>query len=199
MGAAAEIQNEKKKLRAAMLAARRNLTASYREKAGRVMIERLCATEWFQRADALFLHASMPDEVPLYPLMARCLAAGKRVGLPWITGPGSMDVVNLPAMDALVPGKFGIQTVDPARRTILPADSIDLIIVPGAAFDDAGNRLGLGAGYYDRFMAERAPQAHRVALAFECQMAARIPVEPHDQRVDCVITEKRMVSDEIWR
>ena len=72
--------------------------------------------------------------------------------------------------------------------------TIDLIIVPGAAVDAAGRRLGLGAGYYDRFMAERAPQASRIALTFDCQLVDEVPVESHDQLVNMVITESRLLK-----
>ena len=97
-------------------------------------------------------------------------------------------------MDALVTGKFGIRTIDPACCQVLDARTIDLIIVPGAAFDAAGRRLGLGAGYYDRFMAERAPQASRIALTFDCQLVDEVPVESHDQTVDLVITETKLLK-----
>ena len=135
----------------------------------------------------------MDDEVQLYALMEYCLLREKTVCLPLITGPGTMEAARLTNMDALVPGKFGIKTIDPAQGIISPS-IIDLIVVPGAAFDNKGRRLGLGAGFYDRFMAERAPQARRIALAFDCQLTDRVPTEPHDQIVDWIITESRVIE-----
>ncbi|MCH3958454.1 MAG: 5-formyltetrahydrofolate cyclo-ligase [Selenomonas sp.] len=184
----------KQALRRKTTAARKALTAGYRQSASAKMLTMLYAQPAFETAQTIFLYASMADEVQLDALMERCLALGKMVCLPLITGPGTMEAAVLPSMAALVTGKFGIRTIDPACRQVLDARTIDLIIVPGAAFDAAGRRLGLGAGYYDRFMAERAPQASRIALTFDCQMVDEVPVEPHDQMVNLVITETKLLK-----
>ena len=184
----------KEALRHTVTHARAALPQAYRESASLRMLTMLRQQPAFREAGCVFLYASMPEEVQLYTLMEQCLQLGKTVCLPLITGPGTMEPVKLSAMSALVPGKFGIQTVDPAQRELLPPTAIDLIIVPGAAFDAQGRRLGLGAGYYDRFMAEQAPQAERIALAFDCQIVPEVPVEPHDQTVRLVLTESRCLE-----
>lgn len=186
----AAIKEAKKALRAQMTARRKALTPECRAAASQQMLQKLYALPVYQRAETVFLYASMPDEVQLYDLMERALAAGKTVCLPLITGKGTMAAVRLPSMAALVTGQFGILTVDKSKRELVAAECIDLIIVPGAAFDRSGHRLGLGAGFYDRFMTAKAPQAYRCALAFDCQLAAEVPVEPHDALVQHIITEK---------
>ncbi len=201
MQTSSTVKAAKKMLRQSVLEARRAMTPATRQTASRQILAELYTLPDFVAARTVFLYASMADEVQLYPLMEYCLLLEKTVCLPLITGPGTMDAVKLSSMDALIPGKFGIKTIDPVRCELVPPSVIDLIVVPGAAFDDRGRRLGLGAGYYDRFMAERAPQARRIALAFDCQLADCVPVEPHDQIVDLVITESRClkVSDGMWK
>lgn len=185
------VTDAKKILRKAAVAARRALTPAYREKASRQMLAALYALPQYQMAETIFVYASMPEEVQLYGLMEQAVAAGHTVCLPLITGNGTMEAVRLPSMDDLVPGRFGILTVAPAKRCIVPADRMDFMVVPGVAFDREGRRLGLGAGYYDRFMSEKASRAFRCALAFDCQLMAKVPVEPHDALVQYIITEKQ--------
>lgn len=71
--------------------------------------------------------------------------------------------------------------------------AFDAIIVPGIAFDESGNRLGQGGGWYDRVLAE-APHALKIGVAFECQMAPQLPRESHDVEMDLIVTEKRCVD-----
>ena len=136
----------------------------------------------------------MPEEVQLYELMDICLAEGRQVSLPLIKCKGVMVPALLPSREALVADEYGIATVRAEGRRELAPGSLDLVIVPGVAFAPNGARLGLGAGFYDRFLEEQAPQAVRIALAFDCQLAADIPMEKHDQRVEAIITETRFID-----
>ena len=187
----------KKELRHKMLAFRHQLTPAERAAKSRAILARLYEEPAFQRARTVFAYASMPDEVQLGSLLSHCLAEGKRVALPLITGKGLMEAVNLPELAALVPGKFGIMTVRPEQQEIIPAADIDFIVVPGAAFSPAGDRLGLGGGYYDRYLAERAPQAFRAALTFDGQVTAEVPMEPHDAKVNLILTETCRIEPHI--
>lgn len=85
-------------------------------------------------------------------------------------------------------GLFGLcQPARPWRR--LPPERMDLVIVPGLAFDRNGHRLGRGGGYFDRFLEKVPAQVPRIGLAFRFQVVARLPRESHDQPVDRVITD----------
>ena len=185
---------EKKALRQKMLAFRRSLTKEQREAKSRAILARLYEEPRFQQAKTIFAYASMPDEVQLYDLLAHALREGKRVGLPLITGKGLMEAVNLPSLAALVPGKFGILTVRKEEQSIIPADEVDFVVVPGAAFSPKGERLGLGGGYYDRYLMEKAPQAYRTALTFDGQVVASVPMEAHDAKVNLILTETRRIE-----
>ena len=102
---------------------------------------------------------------------------------------GQMEAVTLPDLDSLVEGEYGILTPDPAKSQVVAPEELDMIVVPGVAFDTRGERLGMGAGFYDAFMA-KAVKAKRIALAYSCQLVANIPMEEHDELVHKIITEQ---------
>ncbi len=74
--------------------------------------------------------------------------------------------------------------------TTLDAKDLDLIIAPGLAFDRRGGRLGYGKGYYDKLLRQVRGDATKLAVGFECQLFAEVPVLPHDVRMDIIVTEK---------
>jgi len=182
----------KKELRRRMLSIRRGLSVQENEAFSTAVLQRLYAMEQYQQAQCVFCYAAMAEEVQTWELLERALAEGKTVCLPKITGKGMMEAVCLPSLEVLVPGDFGILTVKPELQQILPAGRIDFVVVPGAAFSIQGARLGLGGGYYDRFLA-RTVDAYRAAVTFDVQLSEDIPVEKHDCYMDAVITEKRLI------
>ena len=93
---------------------------------------------------------------------------------------------------AWIAGAYGIREPDGARSTEIPPAEIDLVLCPCTAFDGAGNRLGMGGGYYDRFL-PRCEKAAVVSVAFEVQRAAKIPMDRYDRGVDAVITEQALI------
>ncbi|MDH3921502.1 MAG: 5-formyltetrahydrofolate cyclo-ligase, partial [Desulfobulbaceae bacterium] len=94
----------------------------------------------------------------------------------------------------LVPGYYNIPEPDPKKSLRLEPGEIDAAVIPGSVFDIHGGRLGYGGGYYDRFLLNDAPQAKRIGLAFELQVVDNVPLEPHDQPLDILITEERIVN-----
>lgn len=184
---------DKKVLRREMLARRRALSTAERTRASKMICARVQALTVLQEARTMMLYASTEEEINLYPLMEVLLTEGRRIVLPEITGRGVMEARELPAMDALTDGTFGILSPDPMRGNIVAPEEIDVIIVPGAAFDEKGGRLGLGGGYYDRFL-PRAGNAVRLVLAFDFQIVPDVPMGAQDARVDVILTERRMIS-----
>ena len=189
----ADIKQAKKSLRRRMLACRRSLTADERRQKSASMLDRLLALPEYEAARCLFAYASMPDEPDLDGLLRRALADGKTICLPHIVGRGLMQAVQLHDMQGLVTGEFGIRTIAEAEMVPVAPEAIDLVIVPGAAFSMTGERLGLGGGYYDRYLAQTP--AVRMALTFDCQVVpvGHIAMEPHDERVDILITATQSV------
>ncbi len=93
----------------------------------------------------------------------------------------------------LICGYKGIPEPRDRSRIVSPA-SIEVALIPGVVFDRCGNRLGYGAGFYDRFLTLEAPQAIRIGLAFSCQLAEKIPSLPHDVPMDMVVTEEALLT-----
>lgn len=176
-----------------MLTVRRSLTTAQRQNYSKLILDTLAAQPFYQRAHTVFCYAAMEDEVQTYALLRRALGEGKLVYLPYMTRQrGVMRAVRLPDMEALVPGACGILTVRNESEDYADPADIDCVIVPGAAFGRQGQRLGMGAGYYDRFL-RQAAQAFFVAAAFHCQLIEDIPMAEHDCFMDAIVTEHEVI------
>ena len=183
------IDGDKRDLRRRMLACRRALSVEERASRSAAITEKLLSLDAVQKARTVFAYAAMKDEVQTEPLIASLLDRGKRVAIPFVTGKRMMEAVLVPSMDALEYGAYHILTVKEEHRIIVPPQEIDCVLVPGVAFGLDGARLGMGGGYYDAFL-PKAEQAARIALAFHCQIAERIPRETYDCGVDWIVTEQ---------
>jgi 5-formyltetrahydrofolate cyclo-ligase len=125
-----------------------------------------------------------------------CLKQGIRVAVPLVEA-SAVSMIPLLIKDPekdLVPGYYKIPEPDPQKTVRVEASRIDAAVIPGSVFDIHGGRLGYGGGYYDRFLVNEAPQARRIGFAFELQVIDKVPVETHDQPLDILITEKRIVN-----
>ena len=114
---------------------------------------------------------------------------------------GDLELFRLKTLDELIPQTLGILEPQPELRAapsrrVLP-DELALVLTPGLAFDRNGGRLGRGAGYYDRFFARidqaRKKPVPKFALAFDCQVLGQVPVQPHDVRLDGIVTESEII------
>ena len=132
-------------------------------------------------------YVSLPDEVQTGPLITQMLEAGKRVVVPKVQGRRlALSEVKDPARE-LAPGAFGVLEPTGALRPV-PVTRLDLVLVPGIAFDRRGHRLGRGEGYFDRFLA-RVPKAiPTIGICYDFQLVDRLPTDPHDQAVRTVIS-----------
>ena len=180
-------------MRQEALARRRSLSPKENETFSEAICRRLRALPACCMAKRIFAFASMADEVQLYGWMAAALAEGKAVALPLVRGKGVMEAVRVRALSDLVLGDYGILTVREDRREIVDPASFDCVLVPGAAFSRKGARLGLGAGFYDRFLGEKATQAQRIAVAFSCQIMEDLPLEAHDIMMHGIVTENETI------
>ncbi len=132
---------------------------------------------------SVLIYIGVRGELDTGPLLDALWAAGHRVSVPRITGPGTMVAAHLPSREALKPGRFGVPTSEEPVST-----DVSAVIVPGLAFDRGRGRLGYGAGFYDRWLAGRARRVQSIGLGFDQQLVDAVPMDPHDQRLDAVIT-----------
>ena len=182
-----QLRAQKKILRREFLARRAAIPHDERDRISHALIKKFTATEIYRTSKIIMAYASTPEELQLAELFAACFDDGKILAIPFIVGKGEMRAVEVPNFDALEVGVFGIQTVKRELRKFIDPAQIDCVIVPGAAFDVHGGRLGLGGGYYDRFL-PLALNAIKVALAYDFQLVDALPIENHDAKVDTVLT-----------
>jgi len=180
----------KKQLRAAYLSRRQSLSAEQVAVSGRAILQGLAKLEEYARAGLVHTYVSSKDnEVDTLALIRLSLEGRKRVAVP-VVRPGTRTLGHAEIRDLgqLQPGRWGLSEPGADHALWLEdLEEIDLVIVPGLAFDPCGNRLGLGGGYYDRFLAlVRAP---KVGLTYQALLLDELPAEPHDIRVDIVVTE----------
>jgi len=147
----------------------------------------------WKNAKSVFFYAPLPEEIDIWPLVRDSLGAGKLVCLPRFDAATNRYVAcqiqNL-AGD-VISGRFGIREPISQCPTI-PLSKLDLALVPGVAFDLRCRRLGRGKGFYDRLLADAS--GVRCGVAFDEQIVAEIPVEPHDVSVDCLLTPTRWLE-----
>ncbi len=187
-----EKRNTKSEVRKSCLKQRAALGEKERKSYSSVIQQRLQSLPEFQTAQAVMLFLNFRDEVETTDLAEETIACKKRLILPRCAPQGILlpfEVHDL-AME-LEPGAWGIREPKLSNEQVEPS-VIDLIIVPGAGFDQQGNRLGYGGGYYDRFFMLLNPLTPRVALGFECQVISQVPVDQHDAKMNMLITEKKV-------
>ena len=189
------ISEQKQALRKEMRSRRVSMSKEDRNIASHKIVSNLLNNSIYKSATTIMAYSSMPEEIQLNELFDNAFANDKILAIPLIIGRGTMCPVFLPTVEDLVVGDFGIMTVRQDKRQFVEFDDIDCVIVPGAAFDRNGNRLGLGGGYYDRFL-QHVPNAKRVALSFDYQLLETVPAEPHDAKMDIIITESETLTFE---
>ena len=184
---------DKKLLRKEMRTRRKSLTEIERETFSNIIVEKFLTQDVYKNSEIIMAYVSMAEEVQLQKIFVDAFNRKKILATPLIIGKGEMLAVEVPNFDALEVGDFGILTVRKDLRKFIDPEKINCVIVPGAAFDLNCNRLGLGGGYYDKFL-PRAVNAKKIALAYDFQIVDTIPTEPHDFKVDIIITEKRIIK-----
>jgi 5-formyltetrahydrofolate cyclo-ligase len=143
----------------------------------------------WRNATSVLGFAPLSSEPDILPLLEEAWASSKRVTLPRFDTHTSVYTACAVANHAEISiGSFGV--LEPAAGCpVVPLNQLDFILVPGVAFDLAGRRLGRGKGFYDRLLAE--VRGHKCGVAFETQIVAEVPEEPHDIRVDSILTPTR--------
>jgi len=183
-----EIANEKRRLRAEINAARDGLAPSYRvESSGRIADCVLKLPAW-HKAQTVLLYAPIRSEVNVVLLWEEGWKSHKRVCLPRIEN-DDLEIYQVSHHVDLAVGPWGIQEPLPGKCPQAMPEEVDLVVLPGLAFDCFGGRLGYGKGFYDRFLLNLRDGTLRIMVAFEAQKVSRIPVYEGDLPVDIIITE----------
>ncbi len=171
----------------------KSVPATTRATAATHLCTQLKTSDLWRAAKTVLLFAPLPDEPDVWPLLADALLAGKVVALPRFDPATKKYVpgqIQNPVTD-LVSGQFGIREPDNSCP-VVPLNRLDLLLVPGVAFDPHGRRLGRGKGFYDRLLAD--VRGKTCGVAFDEQIVAKIPTEPHDIPLNCILTPTRWIE-----
>ncbi len=188
-----ETSARKQRLRREMKARRAALAPELRREYSARIRERLLEIPEVARAQRIFTYLSCDSEVCTHTLVRGLLDERELVCAPFIAGPTRMEARRLRCWEELREDRMGILAPVGGEPCQGP---FDLSITPGLAFTPGGDRLGYGAGYYDRWFAAH-PQTLRVALAFETQLVDELPTDGNDLPVHFIVTEERLLRTAI--
>jgi 5-formyltetrahydrofolate cyclo-ligase len=187
------LRTQKRQLRQQALANRE--AQQDREGLSRKIMGHFLALPAYQQARTVMLYVGIRSEVHTRAYVPEILASGRRVVVPYCQG-DQLGLFQLHDLNELEQGGFGLWEPPLARRedTARQVDvkDLDLIGVPGLAFDRRGARLGHGKAYYDRLLHNVRPDAVLAGLAFECQIFPQVPMGKRDVFMDCVVTEREV-------
>lgn len=180
---------EKSRLRAAVRAARDGVADI--QAASAAVSRRLEVLPELAVVRTVVGYAATAREVSIDAALRSLLARGVTVCLPWVQGP-SLGIGRIEDLEAdLTAGWRGLREPVPGRRLPLRPSAVDAVLVPGLAFDRAGNRLGHGGGHFDRLLGQVGRSAVLIGIAHDVQVVDAVPVEAHDRPVDVVVTPSR--------
>ena len=154
----------------------------------------LASTKEFKAAQIIMLFLSMQQEVETATLAVKAWQEGKSIAAPRVDWQGRrMEPVEIKSLDVgLKETQFGVR--EPIAGTQVALGMIDIVVIPGLAFDRRGYRVGRGRGFYDRFLSQQDFKGLRIGLCFHEQLLGEaIPTEEHDIPMDVVITDREIV------
>lgn len=174
----------KKELRALVRQRKRQFTQQQLGELSLPIVARIMSL--LHEAQTVVAYYSLDDEVDTHTLIDELLAVGKTVYLPKVVSDEEMVLCRYTGSESLQQGAFGI--MEPIGPSMPTNTTIDVVLVPGMAFDAQGHRLGRGKGYYDRFLiALPHPRPQLIGVCFDFQKVDFVPTEPFDVAVDCVV------------
>lgn len=163
-----------------------------KDELSRQIVAKFMALPEYAAAKTVMFYVDVRSEVRTRHDLAGALSSGKRLVVPYCVD-GELELFHLEQMEELETGMYKILEPRQDLRSVaakrVAIEDLDLVMVPGVAFDRRGARMGHGKGYYDKLLEHARLDAPLVALAFECQFFDEIPTEEHDIFMDRIITE----------
>ncbi|WP_234995080.1 5-formyltetrahydrofolate cyclo-ligase [Alkalitalea saponilacus] len=180
------VVEKKRALRKEIAGYKRLMTQEAKHAECMICVKEIEEAEAFLESKIILAYWPLYDEIDLRPLILKWHPE-KTFLLPQVAGE-KLELRYFKGEDSLVPqGKYGI--MEPRTEIFTKYDKVDLVLVPGLAFDHLGYRLGRGAGYYDKLL-PKLYKAVKIGVGFRFQMVKEVPVEPHDEVLDIVIVPK---------
>lgn len=181
-------------LRQEVLSKREALTRSEVEEKSLAAARQVLNLPQYLKAWTLLVYLPFRNEMDTMMIIETAWQQQKKVLVP-VCRPHDKSLVlsQLASLDELAPGTWGIPEPKAGCLRPLPGSCVDLALLPGVAFDSRGQRLGYGGGYFDRFLPSLRPDCPRLALAYDFQILDSLPAERHDEPVDIIVTESRVI------
>ena len=192
------IFDDKKILRKRILTERKNINTVKKEVMDNKILDQFYKSEYYRKSKKIFIYISYDSEINTIGIINKALNDDKKIYVPRTElKTRLMDAVEITSLDNLVESKYGI--LEPSiKETHINPNEIDLIVVPGVAFDRQGGRMGYGAGFYDRYFnkinEDNMKRIIKLALAYDFQIIEKVPMDEQDIPVDYIITENEVVG-----
>ncbi|KEH97840.1 5-formyltetrahydrofolate cyclo-ligase [Clostridium massiliodielmoense] len=181
--------NQKDKIRRIIKEGRNTLTEESKKIKDDKIFNKIINSEYYKKSNVIFLYVSFQGEVDTHKLIKHSLNIGKVICVPKvISKKEGMEAIKINSFNELKNGKYDILEPKDICNKIYIND-IELILMPGVAFDENGGRIGYGGGFYDRFLNKIDSRIPKIALAYDFQVFENIPCEEHDIKVDGIITD----------
>ncbi len=179
--------NDKAELRRRLKKQRAALSMEQAAAGSEQAVRHILACDAYRKARCIMGYLSFGRELSVDPVLEQALADGKLVAVPQIISATEMRAVLLRDMHSFEPDRYGIRSVREPVKEAEPS-ALDLILVPGVAFGRDGSRMGMGAGYYDRFL-PRAVNAVLLGVAYDALLQESLPCDAHDVRMHFLASE----------
>ncbi|WP_392486169.1 5-formyltetrahydrofolate cyclo-ligase [Haloimpatiens sp. FM7315] len=185
---------EKRELRKKMNSKRKNLPKDFKNSLDKKIYNKIVLNKNFIKANSVFLFVSYNNEVDTHKIILKALSENKIVSVPKvISKEKGMVALEIKSFKDLEIGAYGI--LEPKENCkIIDPSSIDFALIPGLAFDENGNRLGYGGGFYDRFLNLMTNSSHKVGISYDFQIVNEIPIDANDMKITELVTDKKVVK-----
>jgi 5-formyltetrahydrofolate cyclo-ligase len=183
----------KKDIREQIIEHRESVDLKIRNQWDEIIFNRFIYSESYKKAHTIFAFVSFRSEVDTHEIIKHAIQDEKTICVPRIQSKQKgIEIFKIEGFNQLKEGFFGI--LEPVESCLaVDSNKIDIILMPGVAFDRQGGRVGYGAGFYDRFLANIKKEVHKIALAYDFQVLDNVPMDEHDIRIDGIITEKETI------
>jgi len=176
----------KEQVRIKIVSKLRNQKEEERLKKSRKILTKFFRLDRVKKAKRIMFYIALDAEVKTDRMIEKALKMGKEIAVPACASKQcKISPCKMGLNVKLKRGPYGIY--EPVTKKVISLSKLDVVVVPGVAFDDRGNRLGRGKGYYDRFLTRLPQKTYRVGLAFDFQILPSIPLSRHDTGVDKVV------------
>lgn len=183
------LREEKQKLRKRVLHVLRSFTGIELEEKSKEIVKKIEENEEFKKAQTVMMFWPLKDEPDLRGLIRKSKASGKKLVLPKVNG-SDLDVYEFVEENALYKSDLNVYEPEDKLTQKMSIDDLDLVCVPGIAFDRGGHRMGRGKGFYDRFLARLLPHTYTLGVCYNEQILENIPFDPSfDHAVTAVVCD----------